>query len=34
MGMKKGEVNIDKFESVLFGEITAKGDKTRILIEK
>ena len=34
MGMKKGVVNIDKFESVLFGEITAKGDKTRILIDK
>ena len=26
--------NIDKFESVLFGEITAKGDKTKILIDK
>ena len=34
MGMKKGVVNIDKFESVLFGEITAKGDKTKLLIEK
>ena len=34
MGMKKGVVNIDKFESVLFGEVTAKGDKTRILIDK
>ena len=34
MGMKKGAINIDKFESVLFGEITAKGDKTRILIDK
>ena len=34
MGMKKGVINIDKFESVLFGEITAKGDKTRILIDK
>jgi hypothetical protein len=34
MGMKKGVINIDKFESVLFGEITAKGDKTKILIDK
>ena len=34
MGMKKGVVNIDKFESVLFGEITAKGDKTKLLIDK
>ena len=34
MGMKKGVINIDKFESVLFGEVTAKGDKTRILIDK
>ena len=34
MGMKTGVVNIDKFESVLFGEITAKGDKTKILIDK
>ena len=34
MGMKKGAINIDKFESVLFGEVTAKGDKTRILIDK
>tara|TARA_B100000287_G_scaffold252162_1_gene236923 strand:+ start:672 stop:3248 length:2577 start_codon:yes stop_codon:yes gene_type:complete len=34
MGMKKGSINIDKFESVLFGEVTAKGDKTRILIDK
>ena len=34
MGMKKGAINIDKFESVIFGEITAKGDKTRILIDK
>ena len=34
MGMKKGVINIDKFESVLFGQITAKGDKTKILIEK
>jgi len=34
MGMKKGAINIDKFESVLFGEITAKGDKTKILIDK
>ena len=34
MGMKKGVINIDKFESVLFGEVTAKGDKTKILIDK
>ncbi len=34
MGMKKGGINIDKFESVLFGEITAKGDKTKLLIDK
>ncbi|AAX44213.1 predicted protein [Tiamatvirus PSSP7] len=34
MGTKKGSINIDKFESVLFGEVTAKGDKTRILIDK
>ena len=34
LGMKKGTINIDKFESVLFGEVTAKGDKTRILIDK
>ena len=34
IGMKKGSINIDKFESVLFGEVTAKGDKTRILIDK
>ncbi len=34
MGMKKGSINIDKFESVLFGKVTAKGDKTRILIDK
>tara|TARA_R100000234_G_scaffold1554_1_gene1356 strand:+ start:561 stop:3167 length:2607 start_codon:yes stop_codon:yes gene_type:complete len=34
MGMKKGSINIEKFESVLFGEVTAKGDKTRILIDK
>ena len=24
LGMKKGTINIDKFESVLFGEVTAK----------
>ena len=34
MGMKNGVINIDKFESALYGEVTAKGDKTRILIEK
>ena len=34
MGMKNGVINIDKFESALYGEVTAKGDKARILIEK
>ena len=34
MGIKAGVINPDKFESVLFGEITAKGDKTKLLIEK
>ena len=34
MGVKAGVINPDKFESVLFGEVTAKGDKTKLLIEK
>ena len=34
MGIKAGVINPDKFESVLFGEVTAKGDKTKLLIEK
>lgn len=34
MGAEKGVVNLDKLEDVTFGEITAKGDKRRILIDK
>ena len=32
--VEKGVLPIDKLESVLFQEVTAKGDKRRLLIDK
>jgi len=34
MGVNEGLVNIDKFEAVVFGEVKAKGDKIKLLIDK
>ena len=34
MGVEEGIVNVDKFEGVVFGEIKARGDKVKALIDK